>query len=80
MKDSSTGLPETLATYGVTPDELSKVSITIAGQSGWLFWAETLAPFILPLIFLGVLFWFLTASAWRGDAGIHLWSIESASH
>jgi cell division protease FtsH len=60
MKDPSTGLPETLATYGVTPDELSKVSITVSGQSGWLFWAETLAPFVLPLIFLGVLFWFLT--------------------
>lgn len=32
-KDSSSGLPETLATYGVTPEELAKVSITIQGQS-----------------------------------------------
>jgi len=60
MKDSSTGLPETLATYGVTPDQLAKVEITIVEDSGWKFWFETLGPFILPLIFLGGLFWFLT--------------------
>ncbi len=59
-KDPFAGLPETLATYGVTPDEMQKVSITIVTDSGWKFWLETLAPFILPVIFLGVLFWFLT--------------------
>ncbi len=59
-KDPSSGLPETLATYGVTPEELQKVSITIVTESGWRFWLTTLAPFILPVIFLGVLFWFLT--------------------
>src|SRR3989344_2289042 len=36
-KDPSAGLPETLATYGVTPAQLSKVSITIQGQSGFEF-------------------------------------------
>ncbi|MFZ1987788.1 MAG: ATP-dependent zinc metalloprotease FtsH [Minisyncoccia bacterium] len=60
MKDPSAGLPETLATYGVTSDQLSKVALTIASESGWRFWLEALAPFLLPLIFLGVLFWFLT--------------------
>ncbi|HVX91449.1 MAG TPA: ATP-dependent zinc metalloprotease FtsH [Candidatus Paceibacterota bacterium] len=59
-KDPSTGLPETLATYGVTPEQLGKVDITIASDTGWKFWFVTLAPFILPVIFLGVLFWFLT--------------------
>ncbi len=33
-KDPSAGLPETLATYGVTPEELAKVAITVKGQSG----------------------------------------------
>lgn len=60
MKDPSSGLPETLATYGVTPDELQNVEIMIATESGWKFWLGTLAPFLLPVIFLGVLLWFLT--------------------
>ncbi len=59
-KDSSAGLPETLSTYGVTPAELSKVSITIQGQSGFEFWFLTLAPILIPLLFIGFIFWFLS--------------------
>ncbi|OYV28045.1 MAG: cell division protein FtsH [Parcubacteria group bacterium 20-58-5] len=59
-KDPSAGLPETLATYGVTPAELAKVAITVQGQSGFQFWFLTLAPTVLTLLFLGFLFWFLT--------------------
>lgn len=58
-KDPSAGLPETLATYGVTPEELAQVSITIEGQSGFSYWFFALAPVLLPIIFLGFLFWFL---------------------
>ena len=60
MKDPSAGLPETLATYGVTPDELSKVSITVQGESGFAFWFELLGPTILTIIFFAFLLWFLS--------------------
>jgi cell division protease FtsH len=59
-KDPSSGLPETLATYGVTPAQLSKVAITIEGQSGFAFWFFNLAPIILPLLFIAFFIWFLT--------------------
>ena len=59
-KDPSAGLPETLATYGVTPEELSKVAITIQGQSGFQFWFLALAPTLLSLLFIAFLFWFLS--------------------
>jgi cell division protease FtsH len=59
-KDPSAGLPETLATYGVTPAELAKVSITIQGQSGFEFWFINLAPILIPLAFIAFLFWFLS--------------------
>ncbi len=59
-KDPSAGLPETLATYGVTPSELAKVSITVEGQSGFDFWFSALAPTVLMLLFFAVLFWFLS--------------------
>lgn len=59
-KDPSQGLAETLITYGVKPEVLAKVSITIKGQSGFAFWFLTLAPVILPLLFLAFLFWFLS--------------------
>ncbi|MDP1690295.1 MAG: ATP-dependent zinc metalloprotease FtsH [bacterium] len=59
-KDPSAGLPETLATYGVTPVELSKVAITIQGQSGFQFWFLALAPTLLSLLFIAFIFWFLS--------------------
>ena len=59
-KDPSSGLPETLATYGVTPAELAKVSITVQGQSGFEFWFFNLAPILVPLLFVAFLFWFLS--------------------
>ncbi len=71
-KDPSAGLPETLATYGVTPTELSKVSITIQGQSGFQFWFLTLAPVLIPLLFIGFIFWFLSRQV-RG-AGMQAFS------
>ncbi|MEK7601986.1 MAG: ATP-dependent zinc metalloprotease FtsH [Patescibacteria group bacterium] len=60
VKDAATGLPETLATYGVTPEQLSFVAISIEGETGFKFWFLSLAPIILPIIFLAFLFWFLT--------------------
>jgi cell division protease FtsH len=59
-KDPSAGLPETLATYGVTPVQLAKVEITIQGQSGFAFWFLTLAPILLPILFIIFLFWFIS--------------------
>lgn len=59
-KGPSTGLPEILATYGVKPAMISKVAITVQGESGWHFWLVTLVPILLPIIFLVFLFWFLS--------------------
>ena len=59
MKDPDAALTETLASYGATAEELSKVTINIKGRGGFEFWFATLAPIILPIIFLAVLFWFL---------------------
>ncbi len=60
LKDPSAGLPETLATYGVTPEQLRKVAISIQGESGFQFWFLTLAPVLIPLLFIAFLFWFLS--------------------
>lgn len=59
MKDPDAALPETLTDYGVTPEQISAVPLTIKGESGFRFWFSTLVPIIVPIIFLGVIFWFL---------------------
>ncbi len=59
-KDPAAGLPETLTSYGVTAEALSKVAFTIEGQSGFLYWFLELAPILLPVFFIVFLFWFLS--------------------
>ncbi len=71
-KDPSDGLPETLATYGVTPAELAKVAITVLGQSGFDYWFAMLGPTILSLLFIAFIFWFLSRQV-RG-AGMQAFS------
>jgi cell division protease FtsH len=71
-KDPTAALPETLATYGVTSAELSKVAMTVEGQSSFEFWFFNLAPIIVPVIFLGFLFWFISRQV-RG-AGMQAFS------
>lgn len=59
MKDPDASLPTTLSDYGVTPEEMLAVSITIANETGFKYWFFSLAPIILPIIFLAIIFWFL---------------------
>ncbi|MDR3547785.1 MAG: ATP-dependent zinc metalloprotease FtsH [Candidatus Pacebacteria bacterium] len=59
MKDPNDALPQTLVPYGVTPDQLSQVNLTIQNESGFMYWFVTLAPIIIPTILLAILFWFL---------------------
>jgi len=59
MKDPNDALPQTLVPYGVTSDALSKVQLTIATDTGFLYWLETLGPLLFSALLLGILFWFL---------------------
>lgn len=72
MKDPEAALPETLAAYGVTPEQLTAVNITVKSESGFKYWFFNLAPILLPILFLGILFWFLTRQV-RG-AGMQAFS------
>lgn len=59
-KEADASLTETLANYGVTPEQLAKVAVVVESPSGFMFWLVNLAPFLLPLIFIGLLIWMLT--------------------
>lgn len=60
MKEPTASLPETLVSYGATPEQISAVAITVANESGFKYWFLALAPILLPILFIAFLFWFLT--------------------
>ncbi len=59
-KESDTALTTTLTNYGVPSEKIASVQIDIAEPSGLAFWVQNLLPFIIPIIFIGILIWFLT--------------------
>jgi len=59
-KEDGTALSQTLVNYGVTPEQLTKVSINIKKESGFLFWLVNLAPLIFPLLFIILFIWYLS--------------------
>lgn len=58
-KDPDSSLPETLQSYGATPEQISAVALTIKSESGWRFWFLTFGPLLIPVLFLIFIFWFL---------------------
>jgi cell division protease FtsH len=59
-KETGVALTQTLANYKVSPDQLAKVTIDINDDSGFWYWFMNLAPFIIPLIFIGIFIWMIT--------------------
>lgn len=59
-KEVEASLTESLANFGVLPERLEAVTIDIQKESGFGFWALQLLPFLIPLIFILIFFWYLS--------------------
>ncbi len=65
-KEESSAIVETLGAYGVEEAKISAVDITVAEQSGFIFFLINIAPFLLPLLILGFFFWMLSRQSKAG--------------
>ena len=66
IKEGEAGLSQTLQNFGVESATLRQVAIEIQEPSGLKFWLSIIIPTVLPLIFIGLLFWFMFSSARSG--------------
>ena len=62
-KEGDVSLVETLTAYGVTQEQLASTTIDIQNPSGIMFWLGALAPFLIPILFIGFFIWLLTRNA-----------------
>lgn len=62
-KELETSLTESLANYGVTPEELAASNIEIKNESGFFYWLGNLLPFLVPVLFIVIFFWFINKQA-----------------
>ncbi|MDO8565429.1 MAG: ATP-dependent zinc metalloprotease FtsH [bacterium] len=59
-KEAGTALTTTLKNYEVPVEALSKVKVEVENNQGFLFWFGSLAPIILPILFIIFVLWFLS--------------------
>ena len=62
-KETDLALSQTLVNYGVSATSLSAVDIEVQKQSGFAYWMVTLAPILIPLVFIAIFIWFIMRQA-----------------
>jgi len=59
-KEAEASFTETLANYGLSPDEVASVKVSVEDPGGVRFWALTLAPLLIPVLLLLGILWYLS--------------------
>ncbi len=82
QKEPDSSITETLKNYGVTSEALQAVEVKVEREGGARYWLGILIPTILPLIVIGVFFWWMFRRARGGmeraftfgKANLRLWN------
>lgn len=61
-REVDASVSDSLTNLGVTPEQLSTVTIDVQRETGFVYWFGQFAPFLFPLLFLGLVIWFFTRS------------------
>lgn len=59
-KEESSSVAETLSSYGVSAEELSKVKVSVENAGGFLYWVINLSPILFPILFIAVFIFLMT--------------------
>lgn len=61
-KETDAAITETLTNLGVSSEQLAAIDIEVQRPTGFSYWASVLAPFMFPLLLLGLIVWFFMRS------------------
>lgn len=61
-KENDAAVTQSLTALGVTSEQLNAVKIDVQEETGFTYWLSNAAPFLFPLLFLGIIIWFFTRS------------------
>ena len=61
-RETDASVSDSLSKLGVTPDQMANIKIDVQRETGFTYYLGQFAPFLFPLLFLGIIIWFLTRS------------------
>ncbi len=59
-KETGSTISQTLFNYGVKPEAFASTEIEVKNESGFGFWLLNILPFLLPILFIVIFFWYLS--------------------
>ncbi len=65
-KEPGISIAETLVNLGAEKDKLGQVNIKVKEENGFLFFLVNIIPFVLPLLFILLIFWFMFRQTKQG--------------
>ncbi len=65
-KETETGIVETLKNYGISPEALRTVDVSVTDEGGARYWAGILIPTVLPILVMVLIFWWIFRQAKGG--------------
>ena len=61
-RETDASVSESLTNLGVSSEQLAKVKIDVQRETGFSYWLGQFAPYLFPLIFIGLVIWFFSRS------------------
>ncbi len=65
-KESEAGISQTLANYGVDPEKLRNVELSVKDPGGFKYWMSIIIPSLLPVLLMLAIFWVIFRQAKTG--------------
>lgn len=69
QKEREASLTETLSNYGVNDEDFAGTEINVKDESGFFIIMMNILPFLLPLLFIIIFFWYLSRQV-KGGGGM----------
>lgn len=59
-KEEQASIGESLSVYGVTPEQMSAIKVSVDERGGAFYWILSLSPILFPILFIAVFIWLMT--------------------
>ncbi|MEK7480762.1 MAG: ATP-dependent zinc metalloprotease FtsH, partial [Patescibacteria group bacterium] len=67
LKETDAAFSETMANYGITPEQYAGLNVEVKGPSGFAFWSRALFPFFIPIFLIAIFLWMMSRQVQRAN-------------
>ncbi len=77
-KEADSSLTDTLVNYGVTPQQLTQLTIDLKDPSGFRYWFGQVAPLVIPVLLIFAMILYMSRQVSKGSGGMQAFSFGNS--